>query len=324
MAWSALATMQGSTFGPVCDGSGHVRNQAVKAIAFHPDGDYMVSAGNDDTAVMWSVTRVPHGEKEYTTVKTGPVIWHDSDVWDVSFDKSASYMATISWDGSIRVFDAATWKPLQIMRGHTPATRTVRFDPTSQYLISAAMDNTARVWSPFASLGADADFSHRFPRLQADGAHRVVRSLAFGPSAEWVALTDGRHVFLKPAKGPIRSLVAQHNTQGPRPEYSQIDTGGRGHHRRGGSRHLKSSFGGLRTRVRDGMLRRWRSRSTDLTVGCWDVRSPLARMAIASPWDWRPGLIYEGAMPSRFCENSAGRSEPPLHRTILGNPCGHR
>ncbi|UWQ59347.1 hypothetical protein K3722_04250 [Leisingera caerulea] len=223
-----LTTMQGSNPEPVCDGSGHVQNQAVKALAFHPDDDYMVSAGNDDNAVMWSVSRVSDGSREFSILKAGPVIWHESDVWDITFDKSGNYIVTISWDGSIRVFDATTWKPLQNLRGHTAATRTVRFDPTSQYLISAAMDNTARVWSPFASLGANADFSHRFPRSQDDGAHRVVRSLAFGPNAEWVALTDGRDVFLKPAKGPIRSLVAQRNSQSPRPKYTQVDTGRQG------------------------------------------------------------------------------------------------
>lgn len=223
-----LVSMLDSTSEPLCNDSGHIQNRAVKAVAFNPNGDYIVSAGNDDTAVMWSVTQVLGGEQEFSISKTGPVIWHDSDVWDVSFDKSGNYMATISWDGSIRVFDAATWKPLQIMRGHTQATRTIRFDPTAQYLLSAAMDNTARVWSPFASLGADADFSHRFLGLQPDGTHRIVGSLAFGPNAEWTALTDGRDVFVKPAKGPIKSLVAQRNTEGQRPEYTQIDTGGQG------------------------------------------------------------------------------------------------
>ncbi|MCK0143010.1 AAA family ATPase [Aliiroseovarius sp. F20344] len=209
----------------VCDGNGHVSGQAVKAISFRPGGEYFVSAGNDDTAVMWAYRPTPGNALGFVPVELGPRIWFDSDVWDVNFDQLGTYMAVIVWDGAIKVFDAENWKPLSTFRGHTPPTRTVRFDPTGQYLVSAGHDNTARIWSPFASLGTDEKFSFRFESSNPDRRHRAIRNLAFGPNAGWIAFTDRNDVYIKSAEGPVQLLEVPRNFDGIVPEIIDLAVG---------------------------------------------------------------------------------------------------
>ncbi len=211
----------------ICDGSGHEANEAVKAVRFRPDSEYFVSAGNDDRAVIWTSFLQADDIRARIPVSTGQNLWHDSDIWDVTFDKKGLLLATISWDGDIRLFDARNWKPLALFRGHNGAPRTLVFDPTAQYLLSAALDNTARIWTPFAPLAMDELYSYRFDTLDHNEEPRDVQSLTFGPSANWVAFTDTHEVFSKPAQGAPQLLpIPKGGAHGP--EFSELDVNGTG------------------------------------------------------------------------------------------------
>ena len=185
----------------------HAPGQAVKAVAFRPGSRVLVSGGNDDRAVIWEPLVSTISRETIQLQPAGPVIWHDSDVWDIAFSRDGDLMASIAWDGSIRIFEAGSWRPVRSTSGHTAPPRTISFDPSGNYLVSAATDRTARIWSPYASLAEDVRYSARLPRYN-DLTYRNVASLAFAPEAAFIAFTDGSRVYVKPPQGPAEGLPA--------------------------------------------------------------------------------------------------------------------
>jgi WD40 repeat protein len=145
---------------PVCNSAGHGANRSVKTVRFQPGEQVLISGGNDDRAVVWHY-RLSAGAGPNLSL-TDIRLFHESDVWDVDFNSSGDLLATIEWGGIIRVYDAETWRLLSSTRGHDLAPRTLRFDSSGMRLVSASLDGTARVWTPFLSRATVTELSYRF------------------------------------------------------------------------------------------------------------------------------------------------------------------
>jgi WD40 repeat protein len=70
----------------------------VTAVAFSPDGRYVVSGSEDGTAWVWEVTS-GHEVARLT---------HDDRVFAVAFSPDGHYVVSGSWDGTARVWEAAS------------------------------------------------------------------------------------------------------------------------------------------------------------------------------------------------------------------------
>ena len=85
---------------------GHVGR--VRAVAFSPDGDRVVTGGGDNTARVWDAA---------TGVQLVLLEGHTGDVNAVAFDPAGGRVATASTDGTARVYDARTGATLVSMEG---------------------------------------------------------------------------------------------------------------------------------------------------------------------------------------------------------------
>jgi WD40 repeat protein len=155
-----------------------VHDNGVNSVAFHPDGDKLLS-GADGILTLWdaktgeqirtftghkslifSIAVSPDGEWIASgdidgkiivwELETGEIIYrlndHASGVPSLQFSQDGRLLVSGSWDASIIVWEMATGEKIQTLRGHDFDVRRVDFLPDGKRLISVALDKKIIVW----------------------------------------------------------------------------------------------------------------------------------------------------------------------------------
>jgi WD40 repeat protein len=113
---------------------------------------------------------------------------HQGDVTSAAFSPDSKWVVTTSTDGTARVWDAATGRPLHVLYGGRAVTvYAAAFSPDGKWLVTAADDWTARVWD--AASGTEW--------LTLTGHQGPVFAAEFSP--------DGQQVYTASADGTVRS-----------------------------------------------------------------------------------------------------------------------
>jgi WD40 repeat protein len=185
---------------------GHVDD--VRSVAFSPDGRWLATGSADTSIRLWDVSALltlgDSGGLD-TDLQAGdasvePLVLrgHEDVVTSVAFSLDGHWLASGSWDHTIRLWDISampevglqagdlTVEPL-VLRGHEGRVWSVAFSPGGQWLASGSDDATVRLWDvpALASGGLAAGEPAALSRVL--HAHEgAVLSLAFGP--------DGRHL----------------------------------------------------------------------------------------------------------------------------------
>lgn len=174
---------------PNCSAAGH--GKTVKAVKFQPGRNMLVSAGNDDRVAYW------RWSANFTLVPTATRIFEESDIWDMDFSSDGRLLATASWDGMVRIYDADDRRLLLSLPGHEQLLRSIRFDPTSRLLATSSFDGTARIMTPFESRASVLDLSYRFPMAAAENQKQAIEAVALGADGTWIAFHDRKNVHVK-------------------------------------------------------------------------------------------------------------------------------
>jgi len=103
---------------------------------------------------------------------------HTSGVLSVSFSPDGQRLVSSGFDGTVKVWDAATGRELYSRRIHSNYARSVAFSPDGQRLAFACSDKTVKVWA--AATG-------REELLTLKGHSGPVSSVAFSPDGRWLA-----------------------------------------------------------------------------------------------------------------------------------------
>ena len=113
----------------------------VRSVRFSPDGNIIVSAGDDPTINIW--------DKKGELVTT--LFGHTSRVNSLDFSKNGKILASASWDKTIKLwnlgFDKGKYENFKTLEGHTDKVYSVSFSPDSKILASASWDKTIKLWS---------------------------------------------------------------------------------------------------------------------------------------------------------------------------------
>jgi WD40 repeat protein len=62
------------------------------------------------------------------------------------FDPEESRVVTTSFDGTARIWDAASGKEIAALRGHNSTVNSASFSPDGRRVLTASSDKTARIW----------------------------------------------------------------------------------------------------------------------------------------------------------------------------------
>ncbi|HSW12031.1 MAG TPA: WD40 repeat domain-containing protein, partial [Solimonas sp.] len=135
---------------------------------------------------------------------------HQSVVSTVQFSPDGLKVLTASWDGTARVWDAATGAPLTAPLKHDDWVRTAVFSPDGRKLLTASDDGTAKVWDAATGAPLTAPLKHdrwvRTAVFSPDG-RKLLTASDDGTARVWDALTGAP--LVKPLKhdGHVRSAV---------------------------------------------------------------------------------------------------------------------
>ncbi len=116
----------------------------VRALAFSPSGDTVVTGDDNATVRMWEFG-------------TGRFLWraegHISSITSVAFEPDGNLVVSTSGDAvtplgdnTIRVWDGESGEPILLLRGHTDRISDVEFAPEGIRIVTSSFDNTLRVW----------------------------------------------------------------------------------------------------------------------------------------------------------------------------------
>lgn len=109
----------------------------VNQCSFNQTGDLVASSSSDYTARIWSLTQ---------NKLIGACVNHNDDVEGIAFHPSQPYLATVSRDHVLRVFDFSG-KLLKEFFGHSKDVLSVCWQADGETLITTSDDGTIRFWS---------------------------------------------------------------------------------------------------------------------------------------------------------------------------------
>ncbi|MBA3536700.1 MAG: WD40 repeat domain-containing protein [Tatlockia sp.] len=110
--------------------------QAIASVAFSPDGNFALTASNDNTARIWNLN----------TLESKELKGHRYSVCAVACSPDGNYALTASEDTIVRLWNLKTLQ-FKKLSGHTDRVRSVAFSPDGNYALTGSCDGTARLWN---------------------------------------------------------------------------------------------------------------------------------------------------------------------------------
>lgn len=111
--------------------------ESVKAVAFTPDGKYLLSGSRDKTIKLWELSS-GHEIRSY--------FGHKSTINDLVITPDGKHFVSSSADYTAKLWEIATGKLIRTFIGHTDYMTSVAVSPNGKYLLTAGFDWEAILW----------------------------------------------------------------------------------------------------------------------------------------------------------------------------------
>ena len=162
----------------------------VSAVAFSPDGRWLVSAGRDGRAFLWNVA------VQEAAARSGELDGHEAAIYAAAFSPDGRTIATAGYDKTIRLWDPATATQRKLIDLNAAAVFCLAYSPDGRWLLAGGDDGLVRV---FDARTSRALFSLRQPGTVRSTAVSVDGRVAAGLDDGRVYLWNPRYSARKPA-----------------------------------------------------------------------------------------------------------------------------
>jgi WD40 repeat protein len=127
-----------------------VHRGSIRQIAFSPDGKHAATASGDNTVVVWDLDNasagVTLGSVPDNLTGGGVGTGHKHIVTSVCFSPDGRFVASGSYDKTLRVWSMPNGTMLAVMTGHMQIVSSVAFHPSSSAVMTGSVDSTVRLW----------------------------------------------------------------------------------------------------------------------------------------------------------------------------------
>ncbi len=117
------------------------------SLDFSRDGSLLASGSRDGTAIIWSTKTWKAMHTLQNPDKSTILFRARSTVEDVAFSPDGKTLALASYEGNVQLWDVATGKLRETLKGHSSAVMAVVFSPDGRTLASGSSDQTVRLWN---------------------------------------------------------------------------------------------------------------------------------------------------------------------------------
>ena len=155
---------------------GSPKQRLIFSVAFSPDGRLLGAAGVDDPNPTARATLFDVRTRRVKRELAG----HSLVVHGIRFSPDGQYVATTSFEGTVKIWSVEPPPPYVSLEGHEQTVWTAAFSPDGRQVATGSLDQTARIWD--ADTGALLrTFVVRFPVVSLGFSHDGKRLATVGP-----------------------------------------------------------------------------------------------------------------------------------------------
>ncbi|OJK02158.1 hypothetical protein ASPACDRAFT_50846 [Aspergillus aculeatus ATCC 16872] len=143
----------------------------VRAVAFSPDGERIVSGSDDTTLRIWDA----NNGARLNTLKG-----HEGAVCSVTFSPDGRHIVSGSDDCTIKIWDSISGDCLHTLRSHSRKVNSVAIAPCGNYIISGSDDHTVKMWDFFTGVCLHTLYE----------CGGTIESVAYSPDGRYIASGD--------------------------------------------------------------------------------------------------------------------------------------
>lgn len=147
----------------------------INAVAFSPDGTWLVSGGDDEMIRVWDAA---------TGKRVREWRGHADGVTSIALRPDGRQIVSGGWDNTLKVWDVRTGRRLRTFEGHEEQVTSVAYSRDGKWLVSGSGDDTLTVW--------DAADGRDVMTLSHENEYDVT-SVAFSPDGERIVSADGEN-----------------------------------------------------------------------------------------------------------------------------------
>jgi WD40 repeat protein len=128
---------------------------------FSPDSRRLLLAGENQPVSVWNLAEGTAVSWLHAPPRAGlPATGTTDGVVQAVFAKDGTSVLTTGYDGTARVWDAATGKPITQLLVHKGIVWDGAFSPDGKYVVTCSQDNSAQVWSVATSQPVTPPLKH--------------------------------------------------------------------------------------------------------------------------------------------------------------------